>query len=98
MGQSQKSECAVPSIGPLMGLRFPARNQRRLRWRHAQTKTGKPCRQHCHELTGVRFQFAPHDEVIGKAHEKAAPLHAWLYVPLEPCIQDMMEKEMRSYG
>src|SRR6266446_8458174 len=64
MGQSQKVECAVPSGGPLRSLRFPERNQRRLRRMNAQAKTGKPFRQHRHELTGVRFQFAPHDEVI----------------------------------
>jgi hypothetical protein len=94
MGQSQKGAWAVPSVGPLMGRRFPARDQRRLRRRHAQAKTGKPFRQYRHALTGVRFQCAPHDEVIGKAKEKAAPLHAWLYVPLEPFIQDLLEDEM----
>src|SRR5439155_4623067 len=91
MGQSQKIECAVPSGGPLRSLRFPERNQRRLRRMNAQAKTGKPFRQHRHDLTGVRFQLAPHDEVIGKADEEASSLHAWLYVPLEPFIQDVME-------
>ena len=94
MGQSQKVACAVPSVGPLMGLRFPERDQRRLRWMNAQAKTGKPFRQHRHDLTGVRFQFTPHDQVIGKANETASPLQAWLYVPLEPFIQDIMEEEI----
>ena len=94
MGQSQKVECAVPSGGPLRGPRFPERNQRRLRRMNAQAKTGKPFRQHRHDLTGVRFQLAPHDEVIGKADEEASSLHAWLYVPLEPFIQDVMEEEI----
>src|SRR5438067_2038798 len=98
MGQSQKIACAVPSGGPLRSRRFPERHQRRLRRMHALATTGKPFRQHRHELPGVRFPLAPHDEVIGKADEEAASLHAWLYVPLAPCIQDVMEEEIGSYG
>src|SRR6266487_4319835 len=98
MGQSQQVAGAVPRVGPLMGLRFPERHQRRLRRRHAQAKTGKPFRPHRHALTGVRFPLAPHDAVIGTAHENASPLPAWLDVPLEPCIQDMMEEGIGEYG
>jgi hypothetical protein len=98
MGHSQTGDWAVPRVGPLMGRRFPERAQRRRRRRQAQAQTGKPFRQYRQALTGVRFPCAPQDEVIGKAPEKAAPLHAWLSGPLAPFIQDLMEEEMRSDG
>jgi hypothetical protein len=65
---------------------------------NAQAKTGNPFRQHRHDLTGVRCQRASPDAVSGKADEAASSLPAWLYVPLEPCLQDVMEDEIGSYG
>ena len=98
MGQSEKVEGAVPWVGPLVGLRFPERDQRRLRRMHAQAKAGKPLRQHRHDPPGVPFQLAADDKVIRKADQKASSLHAWPYFLLEPFIQHMVEEYIGKYG
>ena len=64
----------------------------------AQANTGQPFRQPRHALTGVRCHLAAHDEVIGKAHQEASSLHAWLDLPLAPCSQDVREEELGYYG
>jgi hypothetical protein len=43
--------------------------------------------------------FAPSwRTIIGKANQEASPLQPWLYLLLEPFIQDMMEEYIRQHG
>ena len=97
MGQSQKIECAVPIGRRLAGVRFPERDQHRLRRMNGQTKAGKPLRQHGHNLPGICFQLAANDKVISKAKQEASALHPWPYFTLKPFIQHMMEEYIGQY-
>src|SRR5436190_3024194 len=98
MGQSEEVECAVSLRRPLGSLRLAERNQRRLRRMNGQTVAGKALRQHGHDPVSVRLQLASDDKIIGKANQKASPPQPWLYLLLEPLIQDMMEEYMSQHG
>jgi hypothetical protein len=90
MGQSQKVACAVPIGRRLAGVRFPERDQRRLRRMNAQINAGKPLRQHGHNLPGIGFQLAAHDTLIGNAQPEASALPPWPDFTRTPCLQHMM--------
>jgi hypothetical protein len=94
MGQAQKVEGAVFVLRFLASTRFPARAQRRLCRRKAQTTARKPLWQHGHDPAGICCQLAAHDTVISKAHQEASALHPWPYLALEPCIPPMMAASM----
>jgi len=98
MGQSKKVAGALPILRTLAGIRFPERSQRRLRGMHAQAKAGKPLRQYVHALASVCFACAPDDAIIGIAYEEASALHPWPPFALKPCIEDMLQASMSSYG
>src|SRR6266540_7017836 len=98
MGQSEKIAWAVPLGRRLAGRRFLERNHRRLRWRNAQTTTREPLWQYVHHPAGVRFPFAPDNQVVHEANQQASSLHPRPYFLLEPCIQHMMEAYMAQYG
>ena len=63
-----------------------------------QAVAGEPLGQHRHDPVGVRFQRAADDNIIGKADQEASALQAWLDLMLKPCIEDLMEKDIDSYG
>src|SRR5215468_12789188 len=98
VGQSEKVECAVPTVGSLVGLRFPERNERRLRRMNGEPEASKPLRQHGHNLASVPLLFAADDKVIGKANQEASALHPWPYLTFKPGIEDMMEEDICQHG
>ena len=83
MRQSEKIEGAVPWVNPVVGLRLPERDQRRLRRMNAQAKARKPLGQHGHDPPGIPFQLAADDKVIRKSGQEAAALQPGLDLALE---------------
>src|SRR5262249_18394536 len=94
MRQSEKIAGAVPWGNPVVGLRLPARDQRRLRRLHAQAKARQPLGQPRHDPPGLPFPLAADDTVNRKGEQKASSLQARPDFLLEPCIQHMVEEYM----
>jgi len=65
---------------------------------NTQAKARKPLWEYGHTLASLCFFRAPNDNVIGKADQETVALHPWSPVALKPCIQDMMQEYIGSYG
>ena len=98
MRKSEKVECAVSRLGPSVACWLAERNQRRLRWMDSQAVAGKPLGQYRHDPAGIRFQFAADHKIISETDQEASAFQAWLYLVLEPFIEDLMEKDIGQYG
>jgi hypothetical protein len=98
MPQSEKIEGALPWGNPVVGLRLPERDQRRLRRMNAQAKARKPLGQPRHDPPGIPFPLAANDTVIRKADQHASSLQAWPDFLLEPFLQHMVEEYMGKDG
>ena len=94
MRKSEKVECAVPRLDPSAACWLAERNQRRLRWMDSQAVAGKPLGQYRHDPAGIRFQFAADHKIISETDQEASAFQAWLYLVLEPFIEDLMEKDI----
>src|SRR5215475_101106 len=51
-----------------------------------------------HDPAGIRFQFAADNKIISETDQEASAFQAWLYLVLEPFIEDLMEKDIGQYG
>ena len=98
VGPAEQRAGAVPTVGSLMGLWFPARNQCRLRRMKGEPEARKPLRQHGHNLASVPLLFAADDQVIGNAQPEASALPPWLSLTCKPGIEDMMEEDICQHG
>jgi hypothetical protein len=92
--KSEKVACAVPRLDPSAACWLAERHQRRLRWMDSQAVAGKPLGQYRHDPAGIRFPCAADHNIISETAQEASALQAWLYLVLEPCIEDLMEKDI----
>jgi hypothetical protein len=47
--------------------------------------------------TRIVLPCAANDTIIGQAEQKAAPLHPWLDLPLQPFLQDKIQHGVRQH-
>ena len=98
MGQSEKVERAVTLAGFLVVVRPSERDQSCLRRVDGQSEAGEPLGEDSQQASGVLFQFAANDKVIGEANQEAFAFQPGLDLLDEPIIQHPVQKDIREYG
>jgi len=62
-----------------------------------KAEPAKPFPQHLHNPLGVLIGLKGHHEVVGESYKSRLPFQAWLHLALEPCVQHIVQENVREH-
>ena len=98
VGQSETVERAVPTRAAVLSTRRRALQQAGLLRVNGALEARKALRQDREHPACVVLPLTAHDQVISNAAQNTAPPHPWRDLPLEPCIQHLIQEYVRQEG